>query len=278
MAEASWRLFYESDLQSFWSLIVVPAAFVAYLLGSARARKAAAASADARLLYAYALAFGIATIVDPLCTGPMVEWLDLGTGATSAVMIAFVLLGDFRVFLLVFFLTRPDRRLGRAAAEAALWTLGVPIFAVGANAAVEWLRPEIPGQRLWLIYELCFLALALFLRAQVIPRRAAGSPPALLRCLQRVLAYVAVYYALWATADVLILYGGIDAGWLLRALPNQLYYAFWVPFTYAILAGVLHRPAVSRRSPPGESGAPMTGDPRAPRSGGGASPACPVAG
>jgi hypothetical protein len=235
MAETSWRLFYDSDLQAFWSLIVVPAAFVAYLVGSARARKAAA-SADARFLYAYCLAFGIATIVDPLCTGPMLEWLDLGTGAASAVMIAFVLLGDFRVFLLVFFLTRPDRRLGRAAAEAALWTLGVPIFAVGANAAVEWLRPDLTGQRLWLIYELCFLALALFLRAHVIPRRAAGSPPALLRRLRRVLAYVAVYYALWATADVLIRYGGIDAGWLLRALPNQLYYAFWIPFAYATLA------------------------------------------
>ncbi len=250
MAEASWRLFYESDLQAFWSLIVAPAAFVAYLLGSARARKASAASADARLLYTYALVFGIATIVDPLCTGPMVEWLDLGTGATSAVMIAFVLLGDFRVFLLVFFLTRPDRSRGRAAAEAALWTLGVPVFAVGADAAVEWLRPELAGQRLWLIYELCFLALALFLRAHVIPRRAAGSPPALLHRLQRVLAYVAIYYALWATADVLVLYGGIDAGWLLRALPNQLYYAFWVPFTYATLAPVLHPPRGPNPSPP----------------------------
>ena len=250
MAEASWRLFYESDLQAFWSLIVAPAAFVAYLLGSARARKASAASADARLLYTYALVFGIATIVDPLCTGPMVEWLDLGTGATSAVMIAFVLLGDFRVFLLVFFLTRPDRRLGRAAAEAALWTLVVPIFAFTANALVEWLRPELTAQRLWLIYELCFLALALFLRAHVIPRRAAGGPPALLRRLQRVLAYVAIYYALWATADVLVLYGGIDAGWLLRALPNQLYYAFWVPFTYATLAPVLHPPRGPNPSPP----------------------------
>ena len=252
MAEASWRLLYESDLQAFWSLIVVPAAFVAYLLGSARAREAAAASPDTRFLYAYALAFGIATILDPLCTGPMVEWLDLGTVAASAVMITFVLLGDFRVFLVVFFLTRPDRRLGRAAAEAALWTLGVPIFAFGANAAVESLRPELTGQRLWLIYELCFLALVLFLRAHVIPRRNAGSPIALLRSLRRVLAYVAVYYALWATADVLILYGGIDAGWLLRALPNQLYYAFWVPFTYATLARVLHPPAGSERSPPGE--------------------------
>jgi hypothetical protein len=50
---------------------------------------------------------------------------------------------------------------------------------------------------------------------------------------------VAVYYALWATADLLIRYGGIDAGWLLRALPNQLYYAFWIPFAYATLAPAL---------------------------------------
>ena len=34
---------------------------------------------------------------------------------------------------------------------------------------------------------------------------------------------------LWATADVLIL-AGVDLGWALRLLPNQLYYAFTVPF------------------------------------------------
>jgi hypothetical protein len=239
MADASWRAFYESDLQSFWSLIVVPALFVAYLLVSPRARGAARASADAHFLYGYGLAFGIATVVDPLCTGPMVAWLDLGGRAASGVMIAFVLLGDFRVFLLVFRLAGPDGRLGRAAAEAAVWTFAVPIFAATANTGLAWLRPEASGQRLWLIYELAFLALALFLRARVIPRRAAAGPAARVRRLRRVLAYVAVYYALWATADLLILYGGLDAGWLLRALPNQLYYAFWVPFAYATLAGAV---------------------------------------
>jgi hypothetical protein len=236
MADTSWRTFYASDLQSFWSLIVLPGLFVVYLLASRAARRAAAASPDARFLYGYGLAFGVATVLDPLCTGPLVAWLELGRRAASAVMIAVVLLGDFRVFLLVFRLTRRDRRLGRAAAEAALWTLAVPLFAVTANAALAWLRPEASGQRLWLIYELAFLALALFLRGRVLPRRAAAEPPALARSLRRVLAYVAVYYALWAAADGLILYGGLDAGWLLRAVPNQLYYAFWVPFAYATLA------------------------------------------
>ena len=45
------------------------------------------------------------------------------------------------------------------------------------------------------------------------------------------LAYVAVYYALWGIADALIL-AGFDAGWGLRVLPNQLYYSFWVPVAW----------------------------------------------
>ncbi len=46
-----------------------------------------------------------------------------------------------------------------------------------------------------------------------------------------VLAYAAVYYALWAACDILIL-AGIDAGWLLRCLPNQLYYGLTVPYVW----------------------------------------------
>jgi hypothetical protein len=52
--------------------------------------------------------------------------------------------------------------------------------------------------------------------------------------LQRCASFVVVYYGLWATSDLLIL-GGLDAGWLLRAVPNQLYYAVWIPFVYLTL-------------------------------------------
>ena len=48
-----------------------------------------------------------------------------------------------------------------------------------------------------------------------------------------VLRYVALYYALWATADVLIM-AGQDVGWALRMVPNQLYYAFYLPVVYAL--------------------------------------------
>jgi hypothetical protein len=42
---------------------------------------------------------------------------------------------------------------------------------------------------------------------------------------------VAAYYGLWAAADVLILCG-VDAGWPVRLVPNQLYYGFFVPFVW----------------------------------------------
>ena len=45
------------------------------------------------------------------------------------------------------------------------------------------------------------------------------------------LGYLAAYYGLWAAADVLIL-SGVDAGWPVRLVPNQLYYGFFVPFVW----------------------------------------------
>ena len=45
------------------------------------------------------------------------------------------------------------------------------------------------------------------------------------------LGLVGAYYGLWAAADVLILCG-VDAGWLVRLVPNQLYYGLFVPFVW----------------------------------------------
>ena len=50
--------------------------------------------------------------------------------------------------------------------------------------------------------------------------------------LRGICAYVAAYYAIWAGSDLLILLGGLDFGWATRAVANQLYYAFFVPFAW----------------------------------------------
>ena len=62
--------------------------------------------------------------------------------------------------------------------------------------------------------------------------RGASRTRATLRFLRRVCAYVIAYYGLWASCDALWLATSLDVAWLLRVLPNQLYYAFFVPFVW----------------------------------------------
>src|SRR5262249_46154313 len=99
------------------------------------------------------------------------------------------------------------------------------------DAGVRAQVPSAPTQTIWLLYELAFVVVALALRQWAVPARVPGTAPRLRTYLRAVLAYVAVYYALWAAADIVIL-AGFDVGWALRMVPNQLYYAFWMPFAY----------------------------------------------
>jgi hypothetical protein len=227
----SWRAFYAGDVQSLWALIAVPAIFLVVVAlrpppGHAIVRDAAG------FMRAYALVFALETILDPVVGGPGVRWL--GIADPTAVIFLFVLLGDFRVFLLVFTLARHRERdrVRRGVLEALPWTFVVPVVTFVVHTGLRAVGVPLPPQALWLIYELSFLAMAVFLWTTLVPARTLDEPR-LTRYLQTVLAYVAVYYALWAAADVLIL-AGIDLGWALRVLPNQLYYALYVPFVWVL--------------------------------------------
>jgi len=235
MEFGSWQQFYQSDLQGFTSLIVVPALFFVYLLTGRGPRERADGSDQARFVRSYALVFCAETLLDLLLTGPLTKALELGNTASTAVMIPFVLLGDFRVLLPVFFLAGVGTSHGQGALRAAGLTLLVPGFAVAVDAAIGWLRPDLDAPFLWIVHELAFLTLALVLRHRFVPGWTADRPD-LGRRLRALLSYAATYYALWAASDLLIFHGGADVGWLLRALPNQLYYAFWVPFAYWMLS------------------------------------------
>lgn len=210
----SWGAFYHSDLQSLWLLLIVPSFFMLYLIS----RGLPAGTARERFLRAWALAFTLLALCDPIATGPLAAALGLSGVALTAWIFVFVWLGDFRVLLLYCCEAGSAPDLRAAARRAALLTCLVPL-ATGALYAPVWLGlAQAPDQLLWLVYELLFCALALWLRAR------AKAPE-----LRAVLLYVLAYYALWAGADVLIL-AGVDAGWALRVLPNQLYYGFFVPF------------------------------------------------
>jgi hypothetical protein len=127
-----------------------------------------------------------------------------------------VLVGDFRIWWLAFGLGAP--RAGLAPALAA--TAAVPIAAWLATQALGAAFGPLPAQALWLAHESAFLAFGAFLA------RRQRDPFA-----RAVLAWAVVYYALWAACDVLIL-AGVDAGWLFRCIPNQLYYGLTVPFVW----------------------------------------------
>lgn len=251
MTFATWQDLYRSDLQSAVAVTIVPLLFLLYLAWTERVEGTGVVPAAGRFVRAWAATFAVLTIVDPLAGGPLLRALGVADAPIATiVMVAFVLLGDFRVYLLVFVLMahagkRHDARVAdpylatrdalrlvppRSAIAAALATLVVPIVAVVVEAVLRARIPDLPAQSIWLAYELAFLVAALVLRA-IVPTRVPGTEPRLRNYLRLVLTYVAVYYALWAIADVLII-AGVDLGWALRIVPNQLYYAFWVPFAY----------------------------------------------
>ena len=234
---SSWHVFYASDLQSLWALLVVPFAFLVYravgALGT-RATDAGPRPASARFLEAYTLVFAIETMLDPVVGGPIARALGLADGAGGTIVVfAFVLLGDLRVFALLFGLGAARGGDGASGwlRRAALYTLVVPIATGVVYGSARALEPELPGQVMWLVYELSFLAMTGWLALREVgpaARGDAGCEAVLRSCL----GYVAAYYALWATCDVLIL-AGVDEGWALRSVPNQLYYGLWVPFVWA---------------------------------------------
>jgi len=224
----SWRAFYQSELQGVWSLLPVPAVFLAYLLVSRRARELGASSSEARFVRAWALLFAAETLLDPLVGGKLVAWLGVPAPLGTAVMLAFVLLGDFRVYWLLFGVALRDVR--RGARLAAVVTPAVPLLAYAGNHLAEGFAPDATGQRLWLIHELLFTGVAAWLWSAWLPRQVEN--PLRLRFLRRVCVYVTLYYGLWASCDALWLATSLDGAWLLRTLPNQLYYAFFVPFVW----------------------------------------------
>ena len=212
---SSWDAFYHGDLQGLWGLIIVPVLFLV-VRPWRRPRAAGADPRAAGFVCAWATFFALETIADPVAI------LRLGVP-----MLPFVLLGDFRVFLLVLGVAEPDRSVAATIARAAGWTMVVPIVAWSTYRVALAKAGQLDEQVLWLVYEVAFVALMLWWRHRRLPDRR----PIALRYLRAVVAYVAVYYALWGIADVLIL-GGLDAGWGLRVLPNQLYYSFWVPVAW----------------------------------------------
>jgi hypothetical protein len=228
----TWADFYQSDAQSVYALWIAPAFFLLYWLLSRPYKRVGVEPRAAWFLNVYAPLFTIESVADPYVTGPLLRQLGIEGIDATACMVAFVLIGDFRVFLLLFYVMAPERGTVRALTRAARWTMVVPLLAVGALYALQNRYGELPSQSIWILYELGFVAMAVFLDVAVIPARFDLRRFEVQQYLRTLVRYVALYYALWATADLLILRRNADWAWALRVIPNQLYYGFWMPFAY----------------------------------------------
>jgi hypothetical protein len=208
MPFASWQDFYYSAWQEPWGLLVAPFAFLVWR-AFAPPPGAGTVPEARRFVVAWSFLFAVLTLLDPIATGPLAKAFP---DAATPLAVGFVMLGDFRIWWLAARLARPDGALLRALVP----TAAVPIAAWLVTLAA----PPLPGQALWLLHETLFLVVAF-----AVSRRLSG------RIERDVLAYAGVYYALWVACDVMIL-AGVDAGWLIRCVPNQLYYGLTVPFVW----------------------------------------------
>lgn len=232
MSEFSWHQIYNGELQSLYSLLVVPLAFLAWRAANGAESRHAVVPEAARFVSVLTLLFAIETMIDPIATGPLLE-LELFRNATASTLIPFifVLLGDLRVLLLAVGVARSERSLQQNLAWAIGFSLIVPVIAGFCYSVTRWIWPDTHSQVLWMLYEFTFLVLCIYLARVWVPR-SVPNDPARSAFLKSIFGFSAAYYALWWIADILIVVGELDLGWAIRMIPNQLYYAFWVPFVY----------------------------------------------
>jgi hypothetical protein len=167
----------------------------------------------------FCLLFGLLPFFDAWLTADDVA----GIGAlppTTAVVLAtfFVIVGDLRYFL---FLTSATEDGAIAITRVTLArAVGLSLLVPVASAVFRSFLPDLPwkGRATFLFYEAAFVCLVLALRTM--GRKRAPAPV----WTRPVTKFVLAYYALWVAADVVILFLHLDAGYLLRVVPNVLYY------------------------------------------------------
>ncbi|MDP1825207.1 MAG: hypothetical protein Q8L48_18255 [Archangium sp.] len=170
------------------------------------------------------LAFTAMTALDAFFTGALSP-LPAGGALAQPVSIAFVILGDLRLFVLLERF-RGEARWPVAVGRAVAWSFLVPVAQAIAIRSAPGTFTDL--RRIYLVYELLFVVLAAGLLITRYPSRAAKSP-ALGWYATSLVGFFLVQYALWVACDVLILTGA-DFAYALRFVPNALYYGLFLVF------------------------------------------------
>jgi hypothetical protein len=210
----SYAEFYDSFLQH--PMLLWAAAIIGLLFALAR-------PGLSHTVRAFCVALAIVSLLDAWLTANQIPGIGpLSGAAASLVPLAFVLVGDFRYFLFIE-IAQSDgtiRMSGGALARAIAWTLAVPF----ASQLVTRALGSDDSRVLFFVYETLFVFVSVGIALLYLPRRSDT-----VRWTRQVTRFVIGYYALWAAADAIILATGADVGFLLRVLPNVLYYGGLVP-------------------------------------------------
>ncbi len=180
------------------------------------------------------IVFQLEIMLDAWMTGGLKPFADDSVMATVAAVV-FVVLGDLRYFVLLERFGRPTPGgPSRWLALPVLYALAIPV----ASNVARWLWPG-NFRALFLTYELMFLTLAVAIRVAVLPKRANDAVGnTFVVALTR---FEIAQYALWATADIVILLG-VDIGYALRFVPNLMYYTAFVPYVWRVAPAELSPP------------------------------------
>lgn len=212
----SYSTLYHSPWHNPGLFILGNGALAAYLL----LRKQL--TAERAFLQKTLLVLALLAIVDATLTG---ELAPFPGDLVTYVAIPFVILGDARFFFLLERYAKPagtSLPMQRLFMRSMAWALIVPTT---AYATKLMFFPERTTYWLFLIYETYFTILALMLNVFFLPKWLQASAIGIQqkRWVQTMALFVLAFYALWASADVIIL-GGHDEGYLLRLVPNIMYY------------------------------------------------------
>lgn len=215
---ARWQMIYDSPWHQ-------PRLVVA--LGAAALAAFALRKFRGGFLAWWTLGFGALAIVDATLTASDSPLLPAHGDLLGALAVAFVLLGDARVYALVERYVGASPSVARRVIQGVAWGSLVSVLMAPLARTVPVFHRE--PRTLFLAYELLALAQSIaWLRARL-PRAAAGASPEVMRWTRGVMRFVAAQYALWALADAVILWVH-PAGFLLRLVPNVLYYGLFVGY------------------------------------------------
>lgn len=196
--------------------------FVAYVVGFALL---IALARRLPFLYAYLVIFTVTILADATATG---GWspIPMGTAAYTVFSVLFIVLGDLRYFVLAERATHMSRSLSRVL----VWSTGVSLIMPSVSGVLTRVVPAMQNDRvLYLVYEAVMGCIVLGLDHFRYSHSDASIE--LRRWVHQVSVLFATLYFGWALSDLVILLG-VDAGHLLRIVPNVLYYGAFLPFVY----------------------------------------------